>query len=344
MKLLVTGGAGFIGSHFVQHWLGQHPGDHVVTLDRLTYSGLRATIDGLADHPRHRFLQGDVCDPDIVRQAMQGCDLVAHFAAETHVDRSITDARPFIRTNVEGTQTLLECAVKLKMTRFLHVSTDEVYGPILEGAHAETAAFSPRSPYAASKAAGDLLVRAYQATYALPAIVVRPTNAFGPRQFPEKFIPLCITNALEDAPLPLYGDGQHRRSWIFVGDLCRAIERVLDAGMPGTIYNISSASEYPNLQVARAILRTLGKPEALMTFVPDRPGHDRRYAMDGDRLSQLGWRADVAFDDGLRTTVEWYRDHPEWWQPLKARLREDPYHWLNRTARPSPRHTAGAAR
>ena len=344
MRLLVTGGAGFIGSHFVEHWLAHHPGDEVVTLDRLTYSGLRATIDGLANHPRHRFLQGDVCDPDAVQDAMQGCDTVVHFAAETHVDRSITNAQPFVRTNVEGTQTLLECAVKLKVTRFLHVSTDEVYGPILEGAHAETAGFNPRSPYAASKAAGDLLVRAYQETYGLPGIIVRPTNTFGPRQFPEKFIPLCITNALEGLPLPLYGDGQHRRSWIFVGDLCRAIERILDGGAVGAIYNISSPWERENLQVARAILQHLAKPEALMTFVPDRPGHDRRYAMDGSRLSQLGWRAGVAFEEGLRRTIAWYRDHPEWWQPLKARLREDPYHWLNRTPRSSPRQTVDAVR
>lgn len=333
MKLLVTGGAGFLGSHFVRGWLDGHPSDQVVTLDLLTYAGLRSAVEELAGHPRHRFLQGDICDEEMVRQAMHGCEAVVHFAAETHVDRSIVDARPFLRTNVEGIRALLHGAVALGVKRFISVSTDEVYGPILDGAHTEEAPLRPRNPYAASKAAGDLLVHAYQETYGLPAIVVRPTNAFGPRQFPEKLIPLCLTNALEDALLPLYGDGLHRRSWIFVADLCRAIERVLEAGTIGTVYNVSSPWELENLQVARAILGELSKPDTLITYVPDRPGHDRRYAMDGSRMAQLGWRPRVTFEEGLRATSAWYRDHPEWWQPLKARLREDPHHGVDRTAR-----------
>jgi len=342
MKLLVTGGAGFIGSNFVRYWLTDHPDDEVVTLDLLTYAGVRGNVEELADHPRHRFCQGDICDDAAIRQAMQGCDVVANFAAETHVDRSITNATPFIRTNVEGTQTILRGALELRITRAIHISTDEVYGPILRGAHAETAALNPRSPYAASKAASDLLVHAYRETYGLSAIIVRPTNAFGPRQFPEKFIALCITNAVEDEPIPIYGDGLQRRNWLFVEDLCRAIELILEQGQEGAIYNVGSPWELTNLEVAKTILRLLEKPERLLQFVPDRPGHDRRYAMASAQLSQLGWHPRMPFDEGLRRTIAWYRDHPTWWQPLKAKLREDPYHWLNRTLGSSPRQTAGA--
>jgi len=342
MRLLVTGGAGFIGPHFIRHWLKHHADDEVVTLDLLTYAGVRASVEELAGDPRHQFLQGDICDPVTVQQAMQGCEIVVHFAAETHVDRSITNAAPFVRTNVEGTQVLLRGALEAEVKRFIHISTDEVYGPILDGAQTEEASLAPRSPYAASKAAADLLVHAYQQTHELPALIIRPTNAFGPRQFPEKFIPVCITNALEDQPLPLYGDGLHRRGWLFVEDLCRAIERILEAGEVGTIYNVGSGGERANVDVAKLILQLLGKPQTLIQHVPDRPGHDRRYAMDDTKLRSLGWRPRVTFEDGLRATIVWYRDHPQWWRPLKARLREDPYHWLHRTPGPSPRQAVGA--
>ena len=333
MKLLITGGAGFIGSHFVRHWLERHPTDDVVTLDGLTYAGVRATMEELAGHPRHRFLEGDICDRGLVREGMQGCEVVVHFAAETHVDRSITDASPFLRTNVEGTHTMLRAASEARVQRFIHMSTDEVYGPILTGAHDETAMLNPRSPYAASKAAGDLLVHAHRETYGLPSIIVRCTNVFGPRQLPEKFIPLSITNALQALPLPIYGDGQQRRGWLFVEDLCRALERVITDGALGAVYNVGSPAEHPNLEVAQRILRVLGKPADLLQFVEDRPGHDRRYAMQDARLRALGWRPQVEFEDGLRRTIAWYREHPTWWQPLKERLRDDPYHWLNRAVR-----------
>ncbi len=344
MKLLVTGGAGFIGSHFVRHWLTRHPHDEVVTLDLLTYAGLRNRLEDIDGNPRHRFLHGDICDVAAVRQAMEGCEIVVHYAAETHVDRSITNAAPFIRTNIEGTRVLLQSARDLGIARFVVVSTDEVYGPIVQGSHTEEAMLRPRSPYAASKAAADLLVHAYQETYGLPAIIVRPTNAFGPWQFPEKFIPLCVTNALSDVPLPIYGDGLQRRSWLDVREVSQAIERVLQRGEPGTIYNISSPWERTNLEVAKTILRLLGKPETLIQLVPDRPGHDRRYAMDGSRLSQLGWQVRTPFDESLQATLEWYRSHAVWWQPLKDRLREDPYHWLNRPVRSGTREATGAVR
>ena len=342
MRLLITGGAGFIGSHVVRHWLERHPADEVVNLDVLSYAGSQAAIEELARVPNHRFIQGDIADPAVVKQAMEGCELVVHFAAETHVDRSITNAAPFLRTNVEGTQVLLHHAVHLGLPRFIHMSTDEVYGPIAQGAHAESAPFNPRSPYAASKAAGDLLVRAYQETYGLSAVIVRCTNVYGPRQFPEKFIPLCITNALTGQPLPLYGDGLQRRGWLFIDDCCRAIECLITQGVPGMAYNISSPWERANVEAARMILRVLEQPSDLIRFVPDRPGHDRRYAMDGARLAALGWRPEVPFDDGLRTTIAWYQQHAAWWRPLKERLREDPYHWLNRPPGSGTRQAARA--
>ncbi|MBI4323044.1 MAG: dTDP-glucose 4,6-dehydratase [Candidatus Omnitrophica bacterium] len=341
MKMLVTGGAGFIGSHFVRHWLNAHPQDEVVNLDLLTYSGVRATVEELAGHPQYHFINGDIRDRTMVQQAMAGCEVVVHFAAETHVDRSITDPTPFVRTNVEGTQVLLDCAVARKVRRFVHISTDEVYGPILEGAHAEEAPLRPRSPYAASKAAGDLLVHAYQETYGLSAVLVRPTNAFGPRQLPEKFIPLCVTNAMANQPVPIYGDGRQRRQWLFVEDLCCAIERVVEAGVPGAIYNVGSPWEYQNVDVARLVLALLDRQETLLERVADRPGHDRRYALQDAKMRALGWAPQVSFEEGLRRTVVWYREHPDWWQPLQERLRDDPYHWLNRPAGSGARQAAG---
>lgn len=344
MRLLVTGGAGFIGSHFVRHRLSRHPQDEVATLDLLTYAGLRNRLEDVDANPRHRFVPGDICEASTVKQAMAGCEAVVHFAAESHVDRSITDAAPFIRTNVEGTRMLLQGVRELGVKRFLHVSTDEVYGPILEGSHTEDANLRPRSPYAASKAAADLLVQAYRETYGVPALIVRPTNTFGPWQFPEKFIPVCITQAMADRPLPIYGDGCQRRSWLPVEELCEAIDVVLQAGALGGIYNISSPWERANREVAATILRLLDKPQALLQSVQDRPGHDRRYAMDGARLATLGWRPSTSFEEDLRATIAWYRSHAAWWQPLKDRLRDDPYHWLNRAAGAGAGHAAGVGR
>ena len=342
MKLLVTGGAGFIGSHFVRERFQRHPDDEIVVLDNLTYAGHLDNLAEVKDRPGYRFVRADVCDQRAVQDAMEGCEVVIHLAAESHVDRSITNAAPFLTTNVQGTFTLLEAARTHKLKTFVHTSTDEVYGPILEGAYAEDAPLRPRSPYAASKAAADLLVQAYQETYGVSAMVVRPTNVFGPRQLPEKFIPLCLTNALVGEPLPLYGDGLQRRSWLFVSDLCRALDDVVAHGEAGAIYNVPSPWELPNREVARLILHLLNQPEALIQHVPDRPGHDRRYAMEGAPLARLGWHPSVAFEDGLRQTIAWYQEHPEWWQPRKARLREDPYHWLNRPVGARARQATGA--
>ncbi len=335
MKLLVTGGAGFIGSHFIRAWHAQHPHDQLINLDLLTYAGSRERLADLEGAPVYTFLQGDICRPEDVRRAMEGCEVVIHFAAETHVDRSITDGAPFLRTNVEGTYVLLQAAKASGVKRFLHLSTDELYGPVLEGAVDERAPLSPRSPYAASKAAGDLLAQAFHATHGLPVIVIRPTNIFGLGQFPEKFIPLCITNGLEGLPLPIYGDGQQRRAWLQVTDLCEALQVIIERGRPGEIYNVAGGREQANLQTARLILSALGLPESHLEFVQDRPGHDRRYAMTDAKLRALGWQPRVSFEDGLAATITWYRTHTEWWRPLTIRLREDSYHWLNRPARPS---------
>ncbi|MBI3321237.1 MAG: dTDP-glucose 4,6-dehydratase [Candidatus Omnitrophica bacterium] len=344
MRLLVTGGAGFIGAHFIRSWLTRHPDDQIVNLDVLTYAGLRNRLADVEPSVRYRFLPGDICDPVAVRQAMHGCQLVVHCAAETHVDRSITNAAPFLRTNVEGTYELLQAAKACGVERFIHVSTDEVYGPVLEGAVDERAPLAPRSPYAASKAAGDLLAQAVRATYGLPVLIVRPTNIFGPGQFPEKFIPLCITNSCDGLPLPIYGDGQQRRAWLFVGDVCEALQVVIERGRAGEIYNIAGGHEQTNLKTAQMILSAMGHPHDRLQFVPDRPGHDRRYAMTDVKLRALGWRAQTSFEQGVSQSIAWYREHADWWRPLAQRLREDPYHWLNRAAGSSPQPLARTIR
>lgn len=341
-KVLVTGGAGFVGSHFIRHWLARHPDDEVVNLDALTYAGSRERLADVERNPRYHFVQGNICDAEAVRGAMRGCQTVVHFAAETHVDRSITNATPFLQTNVEGTYILLREAVTLRVERFIHISTDEVYGPVLDGTVDESAPLSPRSPYAASKAAAELLVQAVHATDGLPTLVVRPTNIFGPGQFPEKFIPLCITHALERRPIPVYGDGQHRRAWLFVTDLCEALQVVIERGVVGETYNIAGGRELPNFETATRVLSQLGCSTKLLQRVADRPGHDRRYAMNDAKFRTLGWQPHTPFEEGITHTVEWYRAHPEWWRPLIERLREDSYHWLNRTPRPSALHPSGA--
>ena len=344
MKLLVTGGAGFIGSHFIRQWLVHHPADEVVNLDALTYAGSPSRLTDLNAHPHYRFMQGDIGDAGVVQQAVQGCQAVVHLAAETHVDRSITNAAPFLRTNVEGAYTLLAQARAQGIGRLVHISTDEVYGPVLEGLVDERAPLAPSSPYAASKAAGDLLVQAFRSTYGVPAVIVRPTNIFGPAQFPEKFIPLCIINGLEGRPIPVYGDGRQRRGWLHVDDLCEALELIITRGQPGETYNVAGGCEQANLDTAKLILAKTGCSTELITFVADRPGHDRRYAMDDAKLQALGWRPHRSFEEALAQTVAWYREHAAWWRPLVERLREDPYHWLNRSARPGDQPSACAVR
>src|SRR5712671_5524467 len=318
MKILVTGGAGFIGSNFVRHVLTTHPDDAVVNLDKLTYAGNLENLRDVEADPRYRFVRGDICDGALVRGAMREVDAVVHFAAETHVDRSNLGADDFLRTNVTGTFTLLEAARELRMGRFLSVSTDEVYGSIAEGGARESDALNPSNPYSASKAAADLLARAYWTTHRLPVIVTRSSNNFGPYQYPEKVIPLFITNALEDKPLPLYGDGKNVRDWLYVLDNCAAIDLVLRKGKDGEIYNIGGSHEVENVVLTRQVLHLLGKPESLITKVADRPGHDRRYALDSSKIGALGWAPAASFDAALSATVEWYRTHETWWKPIKS--------------------------
>lgn len=328
MKILVTGGAGFIGSNFIHYFLSAHPESAVVNLDKLTYAGNLDSLSDLQSHPGYQFILGDICDVGAVKDILEKhFDAVVHFAAESHVDRSIADAREFIRTNVQGTYTLLEASRRAGLPRFLHVSTDEVYGSLARGVTAdERAPLQPNSPYAASKAASDLLVRSFCQTYRFPALLTRSSNNYGPYQFPEKFLPLMITNALEDKPLPVYGDGLNERDWIFVDDHCRALDRVLQAGRPGEVYNIGYGQGLTNLSVVRRLLQILRKPEGQITFVEDRPGHDRRYALDCGKIrAELGWKPAVTFEEGLLRTVEWYRLHPEWVQKTKSGEYRDYY-------------------
>ncbi len=318
MKLLVTGGAGFIGSNFIRYILTKHPSYSVVNLDKLTYAGNLENLRDIEADPRYRFIQGDICDAALVREIARGVDAIVNFAADTHVDRSIIDAGDFIRTDVFGTFTLLEAVKELRIPRYLQISTDEVYGSIQRGAFRESDPLNPSNPYSASKAGGDLLARAYGTTYKLPVIITRSSNNFGPYQYPEKIIPLFITNALEDRPLPLYGDGKNVRDWLYVLDNCAAIDLVLRKGQDGEVYNIGGGTEVENLVLTRQILRLLGKPESLIQPVKDRPGHDRRYALDCHKLRALGWKPAHAFGEALAETVEWYRSHESWWRPLKS--------------------------
>ena len=318
MKILVTGGAGFIGSNFVRHVLGNHSGDAVVNLDKLTYAGNLENLRDVEKDPRYRFVRGDICDGALVRDLMDGVDAVVHFAAETHVDRSNAAADEFLRTNANGTFILLEAARERKVQRFVAIGTDEVYGSIAKGAAREGDALNPSNPYSASKAAADLLARAYWTTHRLPVLITRSSNNFGPYQYPEKVIPLFITNALEDKPLPLYGDGKNVRDWLYVLDNCAAIDLVLRRGKDGEIYNIGGGHEVENVALTRQVLHLLGKPESLITPVTDRPGHDRRYALDSSKVAALGWKPAHSFASALQATVAWYREHESWWQPIKS--------------------------
>ncbi len=342
-RLLVTGGAGFIGSAFVRHVLAADPDACVLVLDLLTYAGNLENLAAVADNPRFRFALGDICEAGAVAVAFDAAEsawsgpveAVVHFAAETHVDRSIETPALFLRTNVLGTDTMLRAARERKIRRFVHISTDEVYGSLGEADPPvdESAPFRPRSPYAASKAAADHLALAYHHTYGMPVVVVRPSNTFGPMQFPEKLIPLAIARALEGEPVPVYGDGGNIRDWLFVEDACRGIAAALVGGGAGEAYNIGGGNERTNLAVVRALLRQLGSPEDLVKFVEDRPGHDRRYAMDSSKAAHdLDWRPAVAFEDGLARTVAWYRDNPGWAERVSSGAYRDWYrrHYENR--------------
>jgi dTDP-glucose 4,6-dehydratase len=320
MKILVTGGAGFIGSNFVQYVHRELPDATVVTFDLLTYAGNLANLAAVEKSPRHRFVRGDIADPQAVEAVMaDGIDAVVHFAAESHVDRSIEDASEFVRTNVLGTQVLLDAARRHAVNRFVHVSTDEVYGSLgPEGRFTEESPLQPTSPYAASKAAADLLVQASVRTYGFPAVVTRCSNNYGPYQFPEKLIPLFVTNALDDAELPLYGDGLNVRDWIYVDDHCAALHAVLMRGRVGEVYNVGANAELSNRVLTSAILRELGKAESLIRYVADRPGHDRRYAIDATKLrTELGWAPAFSSEERLATTVQWYRENRAWWEAIK---------------------------
>jgi dTDP-glucose 4,6-dehydratase len=327
MKLLVAGGAGFIGSVFVHRRLAQ-TNDDITVLDKLTYAGTLANLEGLDSAPatrdRYRFVKGDIADDALITELIADQDAVVNFAAESHVDRSILDAAAFLRTGVVGVHTMLEAAREEAErragrpgVRFVQVSTDEVYGSVPQGASVETDMLDPRSPYSAAKAAGELLARAYFATHGLDVVITRGANTYGPHQHPEKLVSLFITNALCDEQLPLYGDGLQRRSWLFVDDHADAVSFVLDRGAAGEIYNVPGRDERTNREVTEAILHQLGKPWSLVRSVPDRPGHDRRYAMDGSKIAELGWAPRVGFDDGMEQTVAWYVDNEGWWRTIR---------------------------
>jgi dTDP-glucose 4,6-dehydratase len=318
-RVLVTGGAGFIGSHFVKLALRVHSDWHIVNLDKLSYAGNPDNLTNLPDPTRHEFIKGDITDHETVARIWsQGIDIVVNFAAETHVDRSILWADDFIKTDVLGAFTLLEAARQFGVKRFIQISTDEVYGSIERGSFTEDSPLNPRNPYSASKAGADRLAFAYFATHNVPVIITRCSNNFGPNQHPEKFIPLFITNALEDKPLPLYGDGRYVRDWIYVEDHCGAIDFLIAQGKPGETYNIAGGNEVENVVITRRICQRLGKPESLIQFVRDRPGHDRRYSLDANKLTTLGWKPQRDFNQALQTTIDWYVQNESWWRKIKS--------------------------
>ena len=320
MKIFVTGGAGFIGSNFIQHVLGLGRNYAVVNYDKLTYAGNLLNLKTVTENPNYHFVKGDICNAIAVEAAMRGCNVVVHFAAESHVDRSIYEPGAAIGTNVTGTFILLQVARKIGVERFVHISTDEVYGDLAPGTFAdENSPLEPSSPYSASKAASDLLVRSYVRTYKFPALITRSSNNYGPYQFPEKFLPLMITNAFDDKPLPIYGDGKQQRDWLHVRDNCRGILAVLERGRLGEVYNIGSLDTQENLAMARRLLRAIGKPETLLSYVEDRPGHDRRYALNCKKIEdELGWKPLISLDEGVRQTIHWYKSNGDWLAGVKG--------------------------
>ena len=337
LNVLVTGGAGFIGSNFVRWAHARHPAWHITTLDKLTYAGRLENLRDVADSPRHRFVKGDIADASVTAPLVREAHLVVHFAAETHVDRSLMAAGEFIHTDVYGTFVLLEAArAATKLRKFVQISTDEVYGSVPTGHSVETDELRPRNPYSASKAGADRLAYSYFATYGVPVVITRASNNYGPNQFPEKVIPLFITNAIDSQPLPLYGDGLNVRDWLHVDDHCRGIEAVIDRGQNGEVYNIGGGNEVRNVDLTHQILSLTDRPPSLVKPVADRPGHDRRYALNTDKLRGLGWAPEVEFTSGLAATVDWYRANEWWWRPIKeqdAAFRA--YHEAQYGSRPS---------
>ena len=317
MRILVTGGAGFIGSNFIRYVLDKDRNCEVVNLDKLSYAGNLENLKEIEKNPRYTFIKGDICDSEVVDKAIKGCDYVANFAAESHVDRSIIDPSEFIMTNVVGTHILLEAARRAKIKRFIQISTDEVYGSIDKGSFNEGSSLFPNSPYSASKAGAELLCRSYFITFGLPVIVTRSSNNFGPYQYPEKFVALAITNLIEGKKIPLYGDGKNVRDWIYVEDNCDAIYFILDKGAAGEIYNIAGGSEMQNIEILDSILKLMGQPSSKIEYVKDRPGHDRRYSLDDSRIRKLGWKPKNEFKDALNETIEWYEKNEDWWKKIK---------------------------
>lgn len=317
-RYLITGGAGFIGSNFIHYLFNKYSDIEVVNLDKLTYAGNLDNLKDIEGHPHYKFVKGDICDQEIIDQYMPGCDYVVNFAAESHVDRSIGSPDDFIKTDIYGTFILLESARKYQVKKFIQISTDEVYGSIDKGSFKETDPLMPSSPYSASKAGADRLAYSYYVTYKLPVIITRCSNNFGPYQYPEKLIPLFVTNALENKKLPIYGDGKNVRDWIYVEDHCDAIDFIMDNGEDGEVYNIGGGNERNNLEITELILKGLNKPQELMTFVKDRPGHDRRYSLDCTRLKNLGWTPKHQFDEAMNLTMEWYKTNRWWWEKIKS--------------------------
>ena len=313
----MTGGSGFIGSNFIRHMLDKYPDHKIINLDKLTYAGNPNNLKDVEDNPNYSFVRGDICDPYVVNEVMQQVDQVVHFAAESHVDRSIDDGSVFVRTNVLGTYTLLESALKHDIKRFVHVSTDEVYGSINEGSFKETDMLVPSSPYSSSKAGSDLLAQSYYITHNLPVIITRCTNNFGPYQYPEKLIPLFVTNLQENKKVPVYGAGQNIRDWIYVLDHCKAVDFILHNGSDGEIYNIGGGAEKTNLEITEMIIENIGSDESMIEYVKDRLGHDLRYSLDCSKLKGLGWVPEYDFDEALEQTVRWYVENEWWWKPLK---------------------------
>lgn len=325
--MLVAGGAGFIGSNFIHHLLDRYPDCTVVVYDKLTYAGNVDNLQDAAGDPRYHFVHGDICDMGLVRQVVQEheIDSIVNFAAETHVDRSILEPGSFIHTDVYGTHVLLEAVREFGLRKMVHISTDEVYGSVAEGSSLETDNLLPNSPYSASKAGGDLMCRAYHMTYGVPVVVTRGSNNFGPYQYPEKVIPLFITNALDNKPLPLYGDGLHVRDWLYVLDHCEAIDLMWREGQDGELYNVGGGNELTNLELTEMILDLMGRPKSLIQFVEDRPGHDRRYSLDSTKMRELGWRPSHKFEEALEGTVRWYTENRWWWERIKTGEYEEYY-------------------
>jgi dTDP-glucose 4,6-dehydratase len=319
--LLITGGAGFIGSNFILYVLKKYPEYHIINLDKLTYAGNLDSLESVEDHPNYTFVKGDICDEKLIDEiTTRGVGGIVNFAAESHVDRSIMDPGIFVRTNVLGTQVLLDAAKKYGVEKYIQISTDEVYGSLGEtGYFTETTPLAPNSPYSAGKASADLFVRAYHETFGLNVNITRCSNNYGPYQFPEKLIPLMISNALEEKELPVYGDGLNIRDWLYVEDHCSAIDVILHAGKPGEVYNIGGSNEKTNLEIVKLILRELSKPESLIKYVKDRPGHDRRYAMDASKIRrELNWKPHYDFDQGMKATIQWYLENRNWWHKIKS--------------------------